>query len=103
MAQEMEQMHGIIKNFSQSIEAQTLDNDKFKTDLAAYDAETKRLTALSNAAANAPVSADIQLVVKEYIRQILAEGLPEEDEPASIEQGEMEVARPPQPNQGMSQ
>jgi Phage P22-like portal protein len=103
MAQEMEQMHGIIKNFGQSIEAQTLDNDKFKTDLQAYDAETKRLTALSNAAANAPVSADIQLVVKEYIRQILAEGLPEEDEPASIEQGEMEVARPPQTDQGMSQ
>jgi hypothetical protein len=103
MGQEMEQMHGIIKNFSKSMEAQTLDNDKFKADLQAYDAETKRLTALSNAAANAPVSADIQLVTKEFIRQILAEGLPESDEPVSIEPGEMDVARPPQPDQGMPQ
>ena len=95
MAQEMEQMRAMLRNVAQSHEAQTLDNEKFKADLQAYDSETKRLIALSNAAANAPVSGDIQLVVKEYIRQILAEGLPENDEPASIEEGEMDVGRPP--------
>lgn len=89
MGQEMEQMHQMITNVGKSIEAQTLQNDHFKTDLQAYDAETKRLTALSNAAANAPVSGDIQLVVKEYIRQILAEGLPEDNEPVSLEPGEI--------------
>jgi methyl-accepting chemotaxis protein len=99
MAQEMEQMHAMLKNVNQSFEAQQLANDKFKADLQAYDAETKRLTALSGAAAAAPVSADIQLVVKQYIREILAEGLPEDAEPPSIEDGEMEVARPPQPTQ----
>ena len=95
MAQEMEQMHGMLKNVNQSFEAQQLANEHFKADLQAYDAETKRLTALSGAAAAAPVSADIQLVVKQYIREILAEGLPEDAEPPSIEAGEMEVARPP--------
>jgi hypothetical protein len=97
MGQEMEQMHQMLQNVAKSHEAQSLDNEKFKADLQAYDAETKRLTALSNAAAAAPVSADIQLVVKQYIRDILAEGLPEDSEPPSIEDGEMEVARPPQP------
>ena len=95
MGQEMEQMHGMLQNIAKSHEAQTLDNDKFKADLQAYDSETKRLVALSNAAAAAPVSADIQLVVKQYIRDILAEGLPEDSEPVSIEDGEMDVGRPP--------
>jgi len=89
MGQEMEQMHQMITNVGKSMEAQTLKNEHFKTDLQAYEAETKRLTALSNAAANAPVSGDIQLVVKEYIRQILAEGLPEDSEPATLEDGEL--------------
>ena len=89
MGQEMEQMHQMITNIGKSFESQTLQNEHFKTDLQAYDAETKRLTALSNAAANAPVSGDIQLVVKEYIRQILAEGLPEDAEPATLEAGEI--------------
>jgi hypothetical protein len=98
----MEQMHGMLKNVSQSYEAQQLANEHFKADLQAYDAETKRLTALSGAAAAAPVSADIQLVVKQYIREILAEGLPEDSEPPSIEPGEMEVARPPMNQPQMS-
>lgn len=89
MGQEMEQMHQMITNIGKSFESQTLQNEHFKTDLQAYDAETKRLTALSNAAANAPVSGDIQLVVKDYIRQILAEGLPEDQEPVSLEDGEL--------------
>ena len=89
MGQEMEQMHQMITNIGKSFESQTLQNEHFKTDLQAYDAETKRLTALSNAASNAPVSGDIQLVVKEYIRQILAEGLPEDQEPATLEDGEL--------------
>ncbi len=89
MGQEMEQMHQMITNIGKSFESQTLQNEHFKTDLQAYDAETKRLTALSNAASNAPVSGDIQLVVKEYIRQILAEGLPEDQEPATLEEGEL--------------
>ena len=94
MGQELDQLHQMLQNVNKSMEAQTLQNDHFKTDLAAYDAETKRLTALSGAAAVAPVSADIQLVVKEYIRQILAEGLPEDSEPPTVEDSEMAVARP---------
>lgn len=97
MGHEMEQMHTMLQNVSKSMEMQTLDNDKFKADLQAYDSETKRLTALSGAAAAAPVSADIQLVVKRYIKEILAEGLPENDEPVSIEPGEMDAGRPPAP------
>ena len=100
MAQELDHLHQMLKNVQKSYEAKTLENDHFKADIQAYDAETKRLTALSGAASAAPVSADIQLAVKQYIQQILAEGLPEEQEGPSIEEGEMEVARTPTQPQG---
>lgn len=100
MGHEMEQMHTMLQNVSKSMEMQTLENDKFKADLQAYDSETKRLTALSSAAAATPVSEDIQGVVRQYIQQILAEGLPENDDPVSIEDGEMEMPPQQPPFQG---
>lgn len=88
MGKEMEQMHKMLQNVSKSIEMQTLQNDHFKADIAAFDAETKRLTALSGTAAATPVSQDIQNVVKQYIQEILANPTLEDEEPVSFEQGE---------------
>lgn len=89
MGQEMDQMHQMLQNIQKSHESQTLQNDHFKADIEAFNAETKRLTALSTAAGVAPVAADIQQVVKQYIRDILAEGSIEKEEPPAIENNEM--------------
>jgi len=88
MAQELDQLHGMLKNVQQSYEAKTLENDHFKADIQAFDAETKRLTALAGAAASTPVSPDLQAVVAQYVREILAQPNLEEEEPVSFEAGE---------------
>ena len=98
MGQEMEQMHSMLKNVTKSIEMQTMQNDHFKADIAAFDAETKRLTALSGTAAATPVSQDIQQVVKQYIQEILANPTLEEEEPAAFEQYEQHGQVPQQPS-----
>ena len=106
MGQEMEQMHQMLKDVNKSIEMQTLQNDHFKADIQAFDAETKRMTAFANAAATTPVSQDIQNVVKQYIQEILANPTLEDEEPAQFEQyethgqppmeGQMPQQQPPQ-------
>ncbi len=99
MGKEMEQMHQMLQNVSKSMEAQTLQNDHFKADIAAFDAETKRLVALSGTAAATPVSPDIQRVVKQYIQEILANPTLEEEEPVAFEQNEQHGQQPPMPDQ----
>jgi hypothetical protein len=46
MGQEMEQMHQMIQNASKSIEAQDMHRKDFEAQVKAFDAETKRLTAV---------------------------------------------------------
>jgi len=48
MAQEMEQMHGMLQNVSKSIEAQEMQVKQFDSQVKAYDAETKRISAVQN-------------------------------------------------------
>lgn len=88
MGKEMEQMHSMLQNVSKSMEAQTLQNDHFKADIAAFEAETRRLTALSGTAAATPVSSDLQNVVKQYIQEILANPTLEDEEPVAFEHTE---------------
>jgi len=88
MGKEMEQMHSMLQNVSKSMESQTLQNDHFLADIAAFKAETERLKALSDTAAATPVAQDIHNVVKQYIQEILANPTLEEEEPASFEQYE---------------
>jgi len=104
MGKEMAQMHQMLQNVSKSVEVQQLQNDHFKADIAAFDAETKRLTALSGTAAATPVSQDIQRVVKQYIQEILANPSLEEEEPVAFEQTEKHGQAPEtfqQPPQGL--
>jgi len=96
MGKEMEQMHSMLQNVSKSIEMQNMQNEHFKADITAFDAETKRLTALSGTAAATPVSADIQNVVKQYIQEILANPPLESEEPPAVEQTEMHGQQAPQ-------
>jgi Phage P22-like portal protein len=46
MAQEMDQMHTMLKNVGQSMEAQDLKIKQFDSEVKAYDAETKRISAV---------------------------------------------------------
>lgn len=96
MGKELDQLHQMLQAVQKSYEAKTIENDHFKADIQAFDAETKRLTALAGAAASAPVSPDLQAVVEQYVREILAKPDLEDEEPASFEQGEMHGQMPPQ-------
>jgi len=99
MGQELDQMHQMLQNVQKSMEHQTLKNDEFANDIRAYDAETKRLSALANAAqapSAATIDPEVESVMKQYIRQILAEGLPEQEESQELEQGEMHQIQPQQ-------
>ena len=96
MGQELDQLHQMLQNVSQSFEAKQLENEHFQADIKAFEAETKRLAALSGAAAAAPVSEDIQMVVRQYIDEILAQPNLEEEEPKSFEEGEMHSMQQPE-------
>ena len=80
------------------MEAQQLNVKKFEADLKAYDSETKRLTALSTASGVQPVSPDLHAVVRQYIDEILAEGLPEDadEEQTGLLEPEQEPLQNPQ-------
>jgi hypothetical protein len=46
MGAEMEQMHSMLQNVQQSMEMQDLERKEFETQIKAYDAETKRISAV---------------------------------------------------------
>lgn len=46
MGQEMDQMHQMLQNVSKSVEMQTLEVKEFEATIKAYDAETKRISAV---------------------------------------------------------
>jgi hypothetical protein len=46
MGQEMEQMYGMLQNVSKSIEMQDMERKEFEAEIKAYDAETKRISAV---------------------------------------------------------
>jgi uncharacterized membrane protein YkoI len=46
MAQELDQLHAMLKNVGQSMEAQDLKIKQFDSEVKAYDAETKRISSV---------------------------------------------------------
>lgn len=46
MGQEMEQMHSMLQNVAKSMEAQDLERKNFEAQIKAFDAETKRISAV---------------------------------------------------------
>lgn len=83
--QELDQLHGMLQNVQKSYEAKQLENEHFKADIQAYDAETKRLTALVAMATAQPMLAP---AVPQYVNEILSHPDLEDEEPQSMEQGE---------------
>lgn len=74
MMQEMQQMSGMLQNVQNSMEARNLEIDEFKAqseaDIKAYDAETKRLSAV--AAGMGPEQ--VQEIVMQTMRDVLTAG-----------------------------
>ena len=46
MGAEMEQMHSMLQNVQKSMEAQDMERKEFEAQIKAYDAETKRISAV---------------------------------------------------------
>jgi hypothetical protein len=46
MAQEMENMHSMLQNVSKSMEAQDIERKNYEAQIKAFDAETKRISAV---------------------------------------------------------
>jgi hypothetical protein len=86
MGAEMEQMHSLLKNVKNSMEAKTIEIDQFKAEISAYDAETNRIKAV--AAGMTPEQ--IQDVVLGTVHGMIQSG----DLMASMPQ----PAAPPQPD-----
>ncbi len=103
MGEELDALHKMLQNVNNSLEARKMENEHFKADIQAYDAETKRLSAI--AAAGTPE--EIRATVEKTIKEILAAPSLEEEETAGLEapelhmQGEQVPAQSMIPQQGM--
>jgi len=94
--QMMQAMQGMLDNIYKSIEAQQAENEKnrvrnehFESDIKAYSANTDRLKAVLDSLAKAAGPDGSNAVLNQTIRQILDAPSLEEEEPPSLEQGEM--------------
>ena len=110
MGQELDQLHGMLQNVSKSMEAQDMAIKEQEANIKAYDAETKRISAVQ-----ASMSADqIQDIVMgtvngmldsgDLVGEMSGRGMP--NEMAEQPQGEMPMApqeQPMMPPEGMQQ
>ena len=87
LQQQVQSMGAMLENVHKSMEAQQLQNDHFKADIQAYDAETKRLQAL----AGAGTPEEIRAVVMKTMQELLASPSLEQEEPVMLEQGEQHM------------
>lgn len=93
MGQEMEGMHQMLQNVSKSMEAQDMERKEFEATIKAYDAETKRMTAL--AAAMSPEQ--IQDIVLGTVHGMITSGdLVNEMPREQTEVGEPQEMMPPE-------
>jgi hypothetical protein len=114
MGQEMEMMHKMLQNVHQSVEMQDLERKNFEATIKAFDAETKRISAVQ--ASMSPEQ--IQDIVMGTVHGMITSGdlagempgqqLPGEEMQQGMQQGmpqEMPPEMPPQgmPPQGMPQ
>jgi len=82
MGKEMEQMHGMLQNVAKSIESRDLEVKEFESKIKAFDAETKRITAVQ--ASMSPEQ--IQDIVLGTVHGMISSGdllgeLPRQEEP----------------------
>jgi hypothetical protein len=96
MGQEMEQMHQMLQNVSKSIEAQDLERKNYEAQIKAFDAETKRISAVQAGM----TFEQIQDIVQGTIAAALDTGDLIGGAPQR-EQFEMPMEQPPMPPEGM--
>ena len=103
LQQQAQQMQGIIESFPTIIENQRLKNEHFEADIKAFDAETKRLSALAPALG----PEDVQMLVMQTMQDLLSQPSLEQEEPVSLEMGEQHMQNAPmmpqQPDTGVPQ
>jgi len=98
MTQHMQQMEGMLSRVQQSMEAQQLDIERFNSEVKAYDAETKRISAVQ--ASMSPEQ--IQDIVMGTIHAAIdtgdiISGMPDRGQLEQNELGEMPEAPPQMP------
>jgi hypothetical protein len=97
MGQEMEQMHQMLQNVSKSMEAQDIARKDYEAQIKAFDAETKRISAVQAGM----TFEQIQDIVQGTIAAALDTGDLIGGAPQREEFQMPEMAPPPMPEQGM--
>jgi hypothetical protein len=70
MAQELDQLHGMLQNVGKSVEMQDMERKNFEAEIKAYQAETQRLSAVSGAMN----PEQVQEVVMQTLRDVMSAG-----------------------------
>ena len=98
MTQHMQQMEGMLKRVQQSMEAQQLDIKRFDSEVKAYDAETKRISAVQASMSEEQIHDIIMGTIHAAIDTgDLVSGMPSRDQ---LEQNEMGAAPEAPPQMG---
>ena len=103
MGQELDQLHGVLKNIQNSIEAQDLEVKQFEAKIKAFDAETKRISIVQ--ASMSPEQ--IQDIVMGTVHGMMSSGelfseMPGSEGPEMPDEGmEMPITEQGMPQQGM--
>ena len=99
MTQHMQQMEGMLKRVQQSMEAQQLDIKRFDSEVKAYDAETKRISAVQASMSEEQIHDIVMGTIHAAIDTgDLVSGMPSRDQLEQNEMGEAPEA-PPQMGQ----
>ena len=97
MAQELNQLHEMMQNVGKSIEMQDLDRKEFEAQIKAFDAETKRISAVQAGMTEQQIQDIAMGVVAAAIESnnLMAE-MPSREENMSMEMGDQMMQPPPQ-------
>jgi hypothetical protein len=97
MAQELNQLHEMMQNVGKSIEMQDLDRKEFEAQIKAFDAETKRISAVQAGMTEQQIQDIAMGVVAAAMESnnLMAE-MPSREENMSMEMGEQMMQPPPE-------
>jgi hypothetical protein len=103
MAKEMEQMHGMLQNVSKSMEAQDIERKNYEAQIKAFDAETKRISAVQAGMTFEQIQDIVMGTVAAALDTgDLIGGAPQREQFQMPEQPPMDQMQPPM-DQGMQQ
>jgi hypothetical protein len=96
MAQELNQLHEMMQNVGKSIEVQDMERKEFEAQIKAFDAETKRISAVQAGMTEQQIQDIAMGVVAAAMESnnLMAE-MPSREENMSMEMGEQQMMQPP--------